>query len=100
LCLGIGKYTNRGVFDGAAGVCRGNRTMDRACRPPAVLEYIEHRGGPIHYSVVEPLRAIRITLDKTEHAPLAFDVTMRGSFPPSAGRPMARPQPRRVPGDP
>ncbi len=21
--LGVGKYTNRGVFDGAAGVCRG-----------------------------------------------------------------------------
>jgi len=32
--LGVGKYTNRGVFDGAAGVCRGTEqwTVRGGCR--------------------------------------------------------------------
>jgi hypothetical protein len=54
--LGIGKYTNRGVFDGAAGVCRGR------------------------YRLLEPLRAIQVSLDASAHAPIAFDVVMGGGF--------------------
>jgi hypothetical protein len=80
LVLGIGKYTNRGVFDGAAGVCRSTeqwtvRAGRRLSSDPSSTDV-----GPIHYSVVEPLRSIRVRLDKTEHAPIAFDVVMRGSF--------------------
>ncbi len=80
LVLGIGKYTNRGVFDGAAGVCRSTeqwtvRGGRRLSSDPSGTDV-----GPIHYSVVEPLRSIRVRLDKTEHAPIAFDVVMRGSF--------------------
>jgi hypothetical protein len=79
--LGIGKYTNRGVFDGAAGVCRGTeqwtvRGGRRLSSDPSSTDV-----GPIHYSVVEPLRSTRIRLDKTEHAPIAFDVVLHGSFP-------------------
>ena len=78
--LGIGKYTNRGVFDGAAGVCRGTeqwtvRAGRRLSSDPAGTDV-----GPIHYRVVEPLRAIQVTLDANEHAPIAFDVELRGSF--------------------
>ena len=78
--LGIGKYTNRGVFDGAAGVCRGTeqwtvRAGRRLSSASASTEV-----GPIHYQVVEPLRAIRVSLDANEHAPIAFDVELRGSF--------------------
>ena len=78
--LGIGKYTNRGVFDGAAGVCRGTeqwtvRAGRRLSSDPAGTHV-----GPIHYRVVEPLRAIRVSLDATEHAPIAFDVELRGAF--------------------
>ena len=83
VALGVGKYTNRGVFDGAAGVCRGTeqwtvRGGRRLSSDPSGTDV-----GPIHYSVVEPLKAIRIRLDKTEHAPIAFDVEVRGSFPPA-----------------
>jgi hypothetical protein len=79
--LGIGKYTNRGVFDGAAGVCRATeqwtvRGGRRLSSDPASTHV-----GPVHYSVVEPLRSIRVRLDETEHAPIAFDVVMEGSFP-------------------
>ena len=47
--LGIGKYTNRGVFDGAAGVCRGTeqwtvRAGRRLSSDPAGTDV-----GPIHY---------------------------------------------------
>ncbi|OBK27406.1 hypothetical protein A5634_23125 [Mycobacterium asiaticum] len=81
LVLGIGKYTNRGVFDGAGGVCRGTeqwtvRAGRRLSSDPSSTDV-----GPIHYRVVEPLKAIRVTLDTNEHAPIAFDVTMRGTFP-------------------
>jgi hypothetical protein len=81
VALGIGKYTNRGVFDGAAGVCRGTeqwtvRGGRRLSSGPANTDV-----GPIHYGVVEPLKSIRVRLDKTEHAPIAFDVVIQGSFP-------------------
>ncbi|WP_264960707.1 hypothetical protein, partial [Mycobacterium kiyosense] len=80
LVLGVGKYTNRGVFDGAGGVCRGTeqwtvRAGRRLSSDPSGTDV-----GPVHYRVVEPLKAVRVTLDKTEHAPIAFDVTVRGSF--------------------
>ena len=80
IVLGVGKYTNRGVFDGAAGVCRGTeqwtvRAGRRLSADPASTDV-----GPIHYRVVEPLEAIQVRLDATEHAPIAFDVELRGSF--------------------
>src|SRR3984957_12272539 len=71
LVLGIGKYTNRGVFDGAAGVCRGTEQWTvrggRGCPSASWATEV----GPIHSRVVEPLRAIRVSLDKNEHAPIA-----------------------------
>lgn len=78
--LGVGKYTNRGVFDGAAGVCRGTeqwtvRGGRRLSSDPTGTEV-----GPIAYRVVEPLRAVRISLAATEHAPITFDVELRGNF--------------------
>jgi hypothetical protein len=81
--FGIGKYTNRGVFDGAAGVSRGTeqwtvRGSRRLSADPAGTAV-----GPLHYEVIEPLRAVRCTLEPNEHAAISFDVTWRGLFPPS-----------------
>lgn len=81
--LGLGKYTNRGVFDAAAGVCRGNEQWtvrgSRSLSPnPSSTEV-----GPIHYEVTKPLEEIRVSLDPQEHQPISFDVIMRGSFPPA-----------------
>lgn len=75
--LGVGKYTNRGVFDGAAGVCRGNeqwtvRAGRRLASDPSSTDV-----GPVHYEVVEPLKSIRLRLEASEHAPIAFDVLLR-----------------------
>ena len=78
--LGIGKYTNRGVFDGAAGVCRGTEQWTVRAGRRLSLDPASTDVGPIHYDIDEPLRSIRVSLDATEHAPIAFDVVMRGSF--------------------
>ncbi|BBZ41026.1 hypothetical protein MCNS_40890 [Mycobacterium conspicuum] len=78
--LGIGKYTNRGVFDGAAGVCRGTEQWTVRAGRRLSADFSGTDVGPIHYRVVEPLRAVRISLDENEHQPIAFDVVLRGSF--------------------
>ena len=78
--LGVGKYTNRGVFDGAAGVCRGTEQWTVRAGRRLSSASASTDVGPIHYRVVEPLRAIQVSLDATEHAPIAFDVELRGSF--------------------
>ena len=80
VALGVGKYTNRGVFDGAAGVCRGTEQWTVRAGRRLSSDSSGTNVGPIHYSVVEPLRAIRVSLDENEYEPIAFDVVMRGSF--------------------
>ncbi|MGO9352588.1 MAG: hypothetical protein ACLP3C_17870 [Mycobacterium sp.] len=80
VALGVGKYTNRGVFDGAAGVCRGTEQWTVRAGRRLSSDSSGTDVGPIHYSVVEPLRAIRVSLDENEHEPIAFDVVLRGSF--------------------
>ena len=42
--LGIGKYTNRGVFDGAAGVCRGTEQWTVRAGDGLSSDAGEHRG--------------------------------------------------------
>jgi len=66
--LGIGKYTNRGVFDGAAGVCRATEQWTVRGGRRLSSDGASTDVGPIHYSVVEPLKSIRIRLEATEHA--------------------------------
>jgi hypothetical protein len=62
--VGIGKYTNRGVFDGAAGVCRGTEqwTVRAGRRLSSASASTDVR--PIHYHVVEPSRAVRVSLEQ------------------------------------
>jgi hypothetical protein len=80
IVLGVGKYTNRGVFDGAAGVCRGNEQWTVRAGRRLSSDSATASVGPIHYRIVEPLRAVRVRLDRNEHQPIAFDVELRGSF--------------------
>jgi hypothetical protein len=80
--FGLGKYTNRGVLDGHAGIARGQEQWtvraSRALAPrPDDLSV-----GPIRYEVVEPLASVRCRLEASEHAPIAFDLAMTGALPP------------------
>lgn len=83
IVFGVGKYTNRGVFDGAGGVSRGTeqwtvRGSRRLETDPGNLAV-----GPLRYEIIEPLRSVRCVLEPTEHAAIAYDVTWTGEFPPS-----------------
>lgn len=85
--FGLGKYTNRGVFDAAGGAGRGTeqwtvRGSRRLASDPAGTSV-----GPLHYEVVEPLRSVRCRLEPNDHATVAFDVTWVGECPPSLEEP-------------
>jgi len=81
LGFGLGKYTNRNVMDGYAGVSRGvEQVTVRASRrldPEPERTVI----GPIRYEIVEPLRVIRFVLEPNDTQPIAFDWLFEGVLP-------------------
>lgn len=80
--FGLGRYPNRGVIDGFAGVSRrreqwtvrGSRELESAPEDASL--------GPIAYEVLDPLRAIRVRLEPNDIQPVSFDVVLRGVTPP------------------
>ena len=79
--LGLGKYANRNIVDGFAGVQVGTRQMTvRASRllsaDPETLQV-----GPIGYHVIEPLKSIRLTLGENAAQPLRFELTFTATMP-------------------
>src|SRR5580698_1104185 len=69
--LGVGKYTNRNVFDGYAAVSRGKeqwtvRASRKLSDAPESLSV-----GPIHYEIVEPFKTIRFRCDSNDASPVA-----------------------------
>ncbi|WP_033291775.1 hypothetical protein [Amycolatopsis jejuensis] len=80
--FGLGKYHNRNVFDGFAGVSRGKEQWTvRASRELATAPE-DASVGPISYEVVEPLKKVRARLEPNDAARLAFDLTFDGVLTP------------------
>jgi len=83
LGFGLGKYANRNVMDGYAAVSRGpeQRTVraSRRLAPEPELTSI----GPVHYEVLEPLRAVRFRLEPNDAQPIAFAWTFTAEVPPA-----------------
>lgn len=79
--FGLGKYTNRNVLDGFAGVQRG--TQQRTVRASRVLRprLEDTEVGPLGYEVIEPFKAIRITLAPNAAQPIAFDLVFTATMP-------------------
>ncbi len=79
--FGLGKYANRNVVDGFAGVQIGTRQMTvRASR--LLSSAPEEMGvGPLGYAVDKPLEAIRLTLAENSAAPLRFELTFHATMP-------------------
>lgn len=79
--FGLGKYANRNIIDGFAGVQISTRQLTvRASRvlssaPDAVGV------GPLGYEVLKPLEAIRLTLAENAAQPLRFDLTFQATMP-------------------
>jgi hypothetical protein len=83
LGFGLGKYPNRNVMDGYAGISRG--VEQRTVRASRRLESAPQltAAGPIRYEVVEPLRSVRFVLEPNDAQPIAFDCLFEGIVPPS-----------------
>lgn len=80
--VGLGKYPNRNVFDGFAGVSRGREQWtvraSRALAPDAETTGV----GPVHYEVLRPLEQVRFTLDANDIVPIRFCITLTGLMTP------------------
>jgi hypothetical protein len=87
LAFGLGKYTNRNVLDGFAGVSRGTtqwtvRGSRRLAADPSATAV-----GPIRYEVVEPLERVRMILEPNDVVPISFEWELRGVVPPMLEEP-------------
>jgi hypothetical protein len=79
--FGLGKYANRNIVDGFAGVQIGTRQLTvRASR--LLSSAPESMGvGPLSYEVVKPLDEICLTLSENSAQPLRFELTFHASMP-------------------
>lgn len=79
--FGLGKYANRNIVDGYGGVQIGTRQLTvRASR--LLSSAPDSLGvGPLGYEVVEPLKAIRLTLAENAVQPLQFALTFHATMP-------------------
>jgi hypothetical protein len=80
--FGIGKYHNRGIIDGFAGVSqghsqwtvRGSRELRSAPEDMSI--------GPITYEISEPRKRIRLRLEPNDVQPISFDIELSAVTPP------------------
>jgi hypothetical protein len=83
LGFGMGKYTNRNVLDGYAGISRGAEQItvrgSRRLFPNPDLTSV----GPVRYEVLEPMQRVRFVLDPNPCQPLAFDWVYQAALPPA-----------------
>ncbi len=79
--FGLGRYPNRNVLDAYAATSRGSEQMTvRASR--SLSSGPESTSvGPISYSVPEPMRRVRFTLEPNEVQPIAFDIEFDSVVP-------------------
>ena len=79
--FGLGKYANRNIVDGFAGVQIGTRQMTVRASRLASAEPDGVGVGPLGYEVVKPLEAIRLTLAENSAQPLKFELTFHATMP-------------------
>jgi hypothetical protein len=79
--FGLGKYTNRNILDGFAGLARG--TEQRTIRASRILRprVDDMAVGPLRYEVIEPFRKLRISVAENAAQPIKFDLTWTDRLP-------------------
>ena len=82
VAFGVGKYTNRNVFDAYAGVSRGREQWTvRGSR--RLSDDPERIGvGPVQYDVLEPFQRVRFRCEPNDVVPIAFEWTFEAVVPP------------------
>jgi hypothetical protein len=83
LAFGLGRYPNRGVVDGYAGVSRGTEQWTVRASRRLASDVEGTTVGPIRYEVVEPLRVVRFNLEPNDVQPISFSWTFTGAVPPA-----------------
>ena len=83
LAFGLGRYPNRGVVDGYAGVSRGTEQWTVRASRRLASDVEGTTVGPIRYEVVEPLRVVRFSLEPNDVQPISFSWTFTGAVPPA-----------------
>lgn len=79
--FGLGKYANRDILDGFAGVQHG--TKQRTVRASRVLSprFDDMEVGPLRYEVIEPMKTIRLTLAENSAQPLRYELIFHATMP-------------------
>ena len=83
LGFGLGKYTNRNVMDGYAGISRGVEQITVRASRRLAPDPLTTTIGPVRYEVLEPLQKVRFALDANDTQPLAFDWVFEAAVPPA-----------------
>lgn len=79
--LGLGKYVNRDVVDGYAGVSRGVEQWNVRASRELNVDPNSLNVGPIRYDILEPLKKLRVVLEPNPVQPIAFDLVLEGAVP-------------------
>jgi hypothetical protein len=80
--FGLGRYHNRGVLDGWAGVARGNEQWTVRANRELRDDPMTTEVGPLTYEIIEPLRQVRYALARNDQQPIAYDITFTAEMPP------------------
>ena len=80
--FGLGRYQNRNVIDGFAGISRGKEQWTVRASRELAADPTTTAVGPLTYEVVEPLEKVRFRLGENDILPLTFDVTFERRLPP------------------
>src|ERR1051326_793884 len=80
--FGLGRYQNRNVLDGFAGISRSNEQWTVRASRELAPEPTATAVGPLTYEVLEPLAKVRFRLGENDVFPLTFDVVFERLLPP------------------
>jgi hypothetical protein len=80
--FGLGRYPNRNVMDGFAGISRGREQWTVRAGRELLRDPETTAVGPIRYEVLKPLEKVRFVLGENDSLPLTFDVTFERAMPP------------------
>ncbi len=84
LAFGLGKYINRNVMDGWAGISRGKEQWTVRASRELGADSETTQIGPLRYEILEmkPKRVIRFSLAENDAQPIAFEWIAESEIPP------------------
>ncbi len=79
IAFGFGKYTNRNVVDAYAGISRGSEQWVVRGSRALNSDPLSVNVGPIGYDILEPLQQVKVTLDRNDTQPIAFELVFHAA---------------------